>query len=271
MNRKVAKKTAVAFAAIVAVVLWSTISFTLSNGRDSNRRHIPMVSFPSEHVLTNAVVEKTVENLHTFENIHSEKGMEYLSRVKIRCTDRTCSEFLTNADRPHFEYCIKKTWKTTVKKFSESLRSSCIFINGSQTYPMGLASYPGSGNTWVRGMLQKVTGFCTGAIYCDITLRQNGFPGESIRSGVTFLVKSHQTDPRWGGVEYSPQAPYTYFKQLKDVPVYSGGIFIMRNPFHAMVAEFQRKAWEKSLNHHVKTLGREHFGKYMNILFCIPT
>ena len=73
MNRKVAKKTAVAFAAIVAVVLWSTNSFTLSNGRDINRRHNPAVSLQSEHVLTNAVVEKTVENLHTFENIHSEK------------------------------------------------------------------------------------------------------------------------------------------------------------------------------------------------------
>lgn len=29
---------------------------------------------------------------------------------------------------------------------------------------VGLVSYPGSGNTWVRGLLQKVTGICTGTV-----------------------------------------------------------------------------------------------------------
>ena len=28
--------------------------------------------------------------------------------------------------------------------------------------PVGLVSFPGSGNTWVRGLLQKATGVCTG-------------------------------------------------------------------------------------------------------------
>ena len=28
--------------------------------------------------------------------------------------------------------------------------------------PVGLVSFPGSGNTWVRGLLQQATGICTG-------------------------------------------------------------------------------------------------------------
>ena len=106
-----------------------------------------------------------------------------------------------------------------------------------------------------------MTGLCIGAIYCDVALRKNGYPGESIRSGVAFMVKTHQVDPRWEGVQYPLDAPFSYFKTLEHVPVYSGGVFIMRNPFHAMVAEFQRQAWENEMDHHIMTLGPEFFGK----------
>ena len=221
-------------------------------------KYVGPVVYKRKESTTKDFIRLILENPHKLENMNSEKGKDYFSRISANCRDEVCSEFLTGSDMPHFNYCINKTWKTMERNFSQS---SCIFINGSHMYPVGLASYPGSGNTWVRGMLQRVTGLCTGAIYCDITLRQGEFPGESIRSGVTFLVKSHQTDPRWEGILYDKQAPYTYFKKLQDVPVYSGGIFIMRNPFHAMVAEFKRKTWEISRENHVKTLGREYFGK----------
>lgn len=206
-----------------------------------------------------------LSNTSDLNNLNSEKGKDILSRIKTDCSDRICSGFLTNADGPHFKYCMHKKWKKMLWKMTarywESPLSVCVFINGSNRYPMALASYPGSGNTWVRGLLQKVTGLCIGGIYCDVTLRWNGYPGESLRSGVTFMVKTHQIDPRWEGVEYAPDAPFTYFKRLEDVPVFSGGVFIMRNPFHAMVAEFKRKAWEIEADHHVKTLGWERFGE----------
>ena len=40
--------------------------------------------------------------------------------------------------------------------------SSCHFIDGRGREPVALASFPGSGNTWVRGLLEKATGICTG-------------------------------------------------------------------------------------------------------------
>lgn len=277
MNRGSVKRIVVVFAAIASFLLCHKIYVTMSNAEDKNARmleqgvghlkHIPLLldlktrESRGENSITNDLIRKTMESPHTLENIYSAKGMDYLSRIRTSCRNRTCPEFLMDVDSPHYKYCIKKTWNTTVKKFTEPLLSTCSFINGLQMYPMGIASYPGSGNTWVRGLLQEVTGLCTGSIYCDVTLRKNGFVGESIRSGVTFLVKSHQTDPRWEGVEYSLQVPFTYFKRLRDVPVYSGGVFILRNPFHAIVAEFQRIAWKMSPDHHIKRLGREHFGK----------
>ncbi len=41
---------------------------------------------------------------------------------------------------------------------------SCHFVNGTSRQPVALASFPGSGNTWVRGLLEKVTGVCTGEL-----------------------------------------------------------------------------------------------------------
>ncbi len=58
---------------------------------------------------------------------------------------------------------------------------------------MLLMSSPGNGNTWVRGLLEQVTGICTGAIYCDGDLRRDGFNGERLASGTVLVVKSHNT------------------------------------------------------------------------------
>ena len=194
-------------------------------------------------------------------NMNSEEGREIFSRIKLNCRDSICSEFLTTVDKPHFKYCVRKTWNVPLRKYSEPKNSKCIFIDGSNRFPMAIASYPGSGNTWVRGLFQKVTGLCTGAIYCDITLRKNGYPGESIRSGAAFLVKSHQTDPRWEGVTYDPHAPLTYFKKVEHIPVFSGGVFILRNPFHAMIAEYKRQMWVSLPDNHVRTLRPWYFGE----------
>lgn len=39
---------------------------------------------------------------------------------------------------------------------------------------MSLASYPGSGNTWIRGIIERLTGIFTGSIYEDQQLYANG-------------------------------------------------------------------------------------------------
>lgn len=51
-----------------------------------------------------------------------------------------------------------------------------------------LASFPGSGNTWLRYLLQQVTGILTGSVYNDLFLKNNGFPGRYILS--LFSLKS---------------------------------------------------------------------------------
>ena len=56
-----------------------------------------------------------------------------------------------------------------------------------------LASFPGSGNTWVRLLLEDATGIYTGSVYIDKSLGKSGFLGEyeDQESGTTIAVKCH--------------------------------------------------------------------------------
>ena len=42
----------------------------------------------------------------------------------------------------------------------------CHFMNGTNRAAVALVSFPGSGNTWVRGLLEQATGVCTGRSVC---------------------------------------------------------------------------------------------------------
>ena len=194
-------------------------------------------------------------------NMESDVAQDLISRIKVDCRDHICSEFVTKADKPHFDYCIRKTWGLSRARYREPGESVCRFINGTGRNPIALASFPGSGNTWVRGLIQGVTGLCTGAIYCDRTLRKTGFPGESIRSGIALVVKTHHEDPRWTGIYYDKSAPFSYFKEVEHIPVYTSAIFLLRNPFDSLVSEYSRQLRQEQPDNHINIPRREYFGK----------
>ncbi|XP_046326381.1 WSCD family member AGAP003962-like [Haliotis rufescens] len=83
---------------------------------------------------------------------------------------------------------------------------------------IALASYPGSGNTWVRHLLQQMTGIATGSVYTDEDLRLHGFPGESLSNGSVVAVKTHQ---------------------LFDETFYDRTILIIRNPYETFLSLFK--------------------------------
>ncbi|KAK3085150.1 hypothetical protein FSP39_025116 [Pinctada imbricata] len=85
-----------------------------------------------------------------------------------------------------------------------------------------LVSFPGSGNTWIRHIVQQATGILTGSVYNDKSLLQNGFPGEGISNGSVILIKTH----KWGEMERSR---------------YRRAVLILRNPYDALLAEFNRR------------------------------
>ncbi|XP_053313157.1 WSC domain-containing protein 1 [Spea bombifrons] len=89
---------------------------------------------------------------------------------------------------------------------------------------VALSSFPGAGNTWVRHLIEHATGYYTGSYYFDGTLYNKGFKGEKDhwRSGRTICVKSHESGKR-------------------EIEMYDSAILLIRNPYKALMAEFNRK------------------------------
>ena len=82
------------------------------------------------------------------------KSLPYPHIGNYQCSNPICSEFLSRRDKYNIRQCIKKPCQIIPK---------CHFMNGTHRAPVALISFPGSGNTWIRGLLEKATGFCTGA------------------------------------------------------------------------------------------------------------
>ncbi len=76
-----------------------------------------------------------------------------------QCKDVICSEFLHNCDWTEVDKFMR-----AMKKKDRLLKISpaCHFMNGTSRGSVALLSFPGSGNTWLRGLLEKATGICTG-------------------------------------------------------------------------------------------------------------
>ena len=84
------------------------------------------------------------------------------------CSDPVWLAYLTQQDKTNFETCTSRARV----RYSQLLKlndtdvtlppGKCHFMNGTNRAAVALVSFPGSGNTWVRGLLQQATGVCTG-------------------------------------------------------------------------------------------------------------
>ena len=85
--------------------------------------------------------------------------------------------------------------------------------------PTLLVSRPGSGNSWVRQLLETTTGIYTGGVDCDPDYIKAGMLGEGISSENVITIKFHMEPPEF------------YFKKA---------IYIIRNPYKSFVADYNR-------------------------------
>lgn len=174
------------------------------------------------------------------------------------CAEEHCADRLSAEDKSAYSRC-----RGSALSRGALHHSSCRFLDknsGNRRGPVALASFPGSGNTWVRGLLQKATGLCTGSLYCDRDLRRHGFPGEDIHSDSVLVTKTHQPNAKTkGGLNFIN---------------FTSAVLIIRNPFDAIVSERNRqilhrlnahgknKSREVSANSsHLLTVGKNYFGK----------
>ncbi|XP_066952435.1 sialate:O-sulfotransferase 2-like [Macrobrachium rosenbergii] len=105
--------------------------------------------------------------------------------------------------------------------------------------PIWLLSYPGSGNTWLRYLLEGATGIFTGSIYDDKILYEGGYLGEleDDKSGRTLTQKTHETVSDF------------------DIPT----IILIRNPKSSLKANWNFKKGKKTANPHLAQMSLGYF------------
>ncbi|XP_067395463.1 sialate:O-sulfotransferase 2 [Emydura macquarii macquarii] len=98
------------------------------------------------------------------------------------------------------------------------------FLPARSKQSIALASFPGAGNTWARHLIELATGFYTGSYYFDGSLYNKGFKGERDhwQSGRTICIKTHESGQ-------------------KEIEAFDSAILLVRNPYKALMAEFNRK------------------------------
>ena len=139
--------------------------------------------------------------------------------------------YLDHASLSRYYKCrISKKLLLSENASTDSSCTDLSFLN-RETPIVALISFHGSGNTWVRHLLEQSTGIYTGSIYCDRTLK-SVFRGESVVSGNVVAVKTHHADSR----ELPVDTQLATGKQFYDKV-----ILLVRNPFDALVSEANRR------------------------------
>ena len=121
------------------------------------------------------------------------------------------------------------------------------FIDGSRTVAM--ASFPGSGSTWMRSTLEEITGIYTGSVYCDKDLKSKGFVGERITSSNVLFVKTHSPNKNF----FIPSKLYYDLGKFKNI---RAAILLVRNPLDSIVSY-----WNYERSSHTATAPSHTYGK----------
>ncbi len=148
------------------------------------------------------------------------------------------AEKLDNVSAKKYHECVATKTALSLSKERKQSQEACYneisFLN--RTSPIvALVSFPGSGSSWVRHLLEQATGVYTGSIYCDTSLKPY-FPGEYVVSGNVLVVKTHYSD--------TPKLPKRIQKHTGK-KTFDMAILLVRNPYDALVSEANRR-WSKT-------------------------
>jgi hypothetical protein len=123
-----------------------------------------------------------------------------------------------------------------------------------------LASFPGSGNTWLRFILQQATGIYTASVFSETLSLTNGIPLQMINSTLTI-----GKPPRV--INSSALVVKTHYHGLKEYDLYDKAVLLIRDPLKSILAEYNREGAGKT-----GTLSKEAFTganqSKLSISFC---
>lgn len=175
-----------------------------------------------------------------------------------------CTHYLPLEQQSAYKDCAART----MVKLEGLYKCNCQFMNTRGHRHVALVSLPGSGNTWLRGLIERASGVCTGSLFCDKVLHGGGMCGEGLRDGVV-VIKTHDTKLQWTNISYKEG------KWSDKRPFFDAVIVLVRSPFKALIAEWNRQnaykfSSQQPGSSHVKYLqSSEYFCKFIMIIILV--
>eukprot|EP01038_Epipyxis_sp_PR26KG_P016023 gene16023-21749_t len=121
--------------------------------------------------------------------------------------------------------------------------------------PPMLYTFPGSGNTWCRMLIEYTTGIYSGSVYTDSTLLE-ALPGEISCSLNVSVVKVHPTTHSFESLRLGNFPSDDNYKCNRGgIKEFRRAILLLRNPYDSIWSEYQRRVTES----HVKCIKKESF------------
>ena len=190
------------------------------NTEEDSRKVIPYIA-PGPSKVQELVPMKTLKKSIS---LSEQEGLVYLDHTSLS----------------HYFQCQQRSKAPLDNKLNQKQCHKRRFLKKGLI--TALVSFHGSGNTWVRYLLEQATGLFSGSIYCDPVLKKM-FPGESVASGNVVVVKTHRSDTR--------ELPKDVQLEM-DKKKYDRAIVLVRDPFNALVSEANRR-WNnnRTINSHV--------------------
>ena len=223
--RKAILTCCVALAGIISVVDWCFDVTSISLLELTHPCECPCNNSDLPEPPTIATTEKAytpIEELRKSLDMSAEEGLEYLNEESLN-RYHNCMPQVNHHDQLKLP-CLSQNNCGKARCYRR-LR----FLN--RTKPLtALVSFPGSGNTWMRYLIEQATGIFTGSVYCDRGLKVV-HPGEHIKSGNVIVVKTHQAE--------ATLVPIS--QEMFGRSHFNQAIFLLRNPFDALLSEANRR------------------------------
>jgi len=151
---------------------------------------------------------------------------------------KTPVKFPNNLKKNILDWTEKEKIWLNVTHFPWPLDDNCkhysVQFGSPGSIPIiGLASYPSSGNTWLRYLIEGITGYYTGSMYNDISIRKKGYYGEGVPAdaGLVLTVKTHgHTTGAGAHVAREKQLEYNHHSEVNHT-----AILLIRNPYKAII------------------------------------
>eukprot|EP00924_Labyrinthula_sp_SR-Ha-C_P011230 maker-scaffold_48-snap-gene-1.40-mRNA-1 protein AED:0.00 eAED:0.00 QI:70/1/1/1/1/1/2/599/326 len=144
-------------------------------------------------------------------------------------------------------YSKPVSYSTNVLKETDVFKDISCSVNktfipaGVNLKSIAISSYPGSGNTFSRILLEEVFGIYSGSLYFDNTLSST-FPGEKKSSNVIFVKTHFPCKNCWNKTKNGKKVPISENESGRITKKkYAAVLQLIRNPFRTFLAEFQRK------------------------------